>query len=199
LRNYAEAVSDRNAPLENCRGFIDGTVRPICRPQQNQKLVFHGHKRVHGLKFQSIAIPNGLVSHLYGPIEGRRHDAGMLRESNVLAQMANHMTSPNGHIFFVYGDPAYPLGDGYIIPPYRGGAISRNQMIFNKRMSAVRICVEWAFGKVLSLFAYLDFKKIQKVYLQPVEKYYAVSVLLTNCHTCMYGSETGSFFNLQPF
>jgi hypothetical protein len=40
----------------------------------------------------------------------------MLMESNVLAQMANHMTSPNGHIFSVYGDPAYPLGDGYIIP-----------------------------------------------------------------------------------
>jgi hypothetical protein len=53
--------------------------------------------------------------------------------------MANHMTSPNGYIFSVYGDPAYPLGDGYIIPPYRGGALSRNQMIFNKRMSAVRI------------------------------------------------------------
>jgi hypothetical protein len=44
----------------------------------------------------------------------------------------------------------------------RGGAISRNQMIVNKRMSAVRICVEWAFGKVLSLFAYLDFKKKSK-------------------------------------
>jgi hypothetical protein len=60
LRSYVEAVSDRNAPLENCWGFIDGTVRPICRPQQNQNLVFNGHKRVHGLKFQSIVIPNGL-------------------------------------------------------------------------------------------------------------------------------------------
>jgi hypothetical protein len=53
---------------------------------------------------------------IFIPIEGRHHDAGMLMESNVLAQMANHMTSPNGHIFSVYGDPAYPLGDGYIIP-----------------------------------------------------------------------------------
>jgi hypothetical protein len=74
----------------------------------------------------------------------------MLRESNVLAQMANHMTSPNGHIFSVYGDPAYPLGDGYIIPPYRGGAISRNQMIFNKRMFAVRICVKFKMHDFIS-------------------------------------------------
>jgi hypothetical protein len=62
-------------------------------------------------------ISPGLISHLYGPIEGRRYDAGMLRESNVLAQMANHMISPNGHIFSIF----------------------------------------------------------QKVYLQPVEKYYTVS------------------------
>jgi hypothetical protein len=44
----------------------------------------------------------------------------------------------------------------------------------------------------------LTLKKNQKVYLQPVEKYYTVAVLLTNCHTCIYGSETSSFFNLQP-
>jgi hypothetical protein len=41
------------------------TVRPICRPQQNQKLVFDGHKRFYRRKFQSIVIPNGLISHLY--------------------------------------------------------------------------------------------------------------------------------------
>jgi hypothetical protein len=29
-----------------------------------------------------------------------------------------------------------------MVTSYRGGAISRNQMIFNKRMSAVRICVD---------------------------------------------------------
>jgi hypothetical protein len=122
----------------------------------------------------------------------------LLRESCVLRQMSNHTTTADGRIFSECGDPAYPLSDGHIIAPYRGGVISRNQMIFNKRMSSVRICVEWVFGKVLSLFAYHDFKKNQKLYLQPVGKYYAIAVLLTNCHTCMYGSETSSFFNIQP-
>jgi hypothetical protein len=50
-------------------------------------------------------------------------------------------------------------------------------MIFNKRMSSVCICVEWVFGKVLSLFAYLDFKKNKILYLQPVGKYYAIAVI----------------------
>jgi hypothetical protein len=80
------------------------------------------------------------------------------------------MTTADGIIFSVYGDPAYPLSEGHILEPYRGGVISRNQMIFNKRMSSVRIYVECVFGKVLSLFAYLDLKKNQKLYLQPVGK-----------------------------
>ncbi|CAG2244686.1 unnamed protein product [Mytilus edulis] len=198
LERFAGAVFDRDGPLDSCWGFIDGTVRPICRPQENQRLVFNGHKRSHALKFQSIVTPNGIISNLFGPIEGRRHDAGMLRESDILAQMRVHMTTPQGRIFCIYGDPAYPVTDGYIIAPFRGGVISRNQMIFNKRMSAVRICVEWAFGKVLSLFAFLDYKKNLKLYLQPVGKYYKVAVLLTNCHTCLYGSETGIFFDVSP-
>ncbi|CAG2231528.1 unnamed protein product [Mytilus edulis] len=136
LERFADAVFDRDGPLDSCWGFIDGTVRPICRPQENQRLVFNGHKRSHALKFQSIVTPNGIISNLFGPLEGRRHDAGMLRESDILTQMRVHMTSPEGRIFCIYGDPAYPVTDGYIIAPFRGGVISRNQMIFNKRMSA---------------------------------------------------------------
>ena len=65
-------------------------------------------------------------------------------------------------------------------------------------MSAVRVSVEWTFGKVIQQFAYLDFRKNQKVLLQPVGKYYMVGALLTNCHTCLYGSQTTTFFGVPP-
>ena len=68
LENYAEAVFNKGAALRNCFGFVDGTVRPISRPDENQRAVYNGHKRVHGLKFQSVVIPNGLIAHLYGPV-----------------------------------------------------------------------------------------------------------------------------------
>ncbi|KAK3087535.1 hypothetical protein FSP39_007238 [Pinctada imbricata] len=191
------AVSDKGSPLDNCLGSIDGTIRPICRPRQNQRVVYSGHKRVHGLKFQSIMAPNGIIAHFYGPIEGRRHDAGMLRESGVETEMQHMMNRPNNDVFCVYGDPAYPLTP-YIVPPFRGAVISANQARFNKKMSAVRVCVEWGFGKLLSLFAFLDYKKNQKLYLQPIGKYYKVAVILTNCHTCLYGSETSTYFGLRP-
>lgn len=68
LQSYADAVSARGAPLQNCFGFVDGTVRPIARPGEHQRLVYNGHKRVHSLKFQSLALPNGLIANMYGPI-----------------------------------------------------------------------------------------------------------------------------------
>jgi hypothetical protein len=65
-------------------------------------------------------------------------------------------------------------------------------------MSSVRECVEWGFGKVAVTFAFIDFKKNQKVYLQPVGRMYVVAVFMTNVHTCIYGSQTGQYFRLDP-
>ena len=68
LEVYANAVHQKGAALQNCFGFIDGTVRPIAKPGVNQRIVYNGHKRVHSLKFQSVVIPNGMIAHLYGPV-----------------------------------------------------------------------------------------------------------------------------------
>lgn len=68
LQKYADAIHAKGAALENCFGFVDGTVRPICRPKKWQRSVYNGHKRVHAIKFQSISLPNGLIGHLYGPV-----------------------------------------------------------------------------------------------------------------------------------
>ena len=68
LESYARAVYAKGSPLQNCFGFIDGTVRPICRPGENQRIVYNGHKRIHALKFQSVALPNGIIANIYGPV-----------------------------------------------------------------------------------------------------------------------------------
>ncbi|KAK3740592.1 hypothetical protein QZH41_001065 [Actinostola sp. cb2023] len=68
LQTYANAVYAKGAALDNCFGFIDGTVRPIARPDVHQRLVYNGHKRVHALKFQSLALPNGIIGNMYGPV-----------------------------------------------------------------------------------------------------------------------------------
>lgn len=68
LQEYADVIHAKGAPLSNCFGFIDGTVRPICRPDQHQRIVYNGHKRVHSLKFQAIGLPNGLIGNMFGPV-----------------------------------------------------------------------------------------------------------------------------------
>ena len=71
LQIYSDAVTAKGATLHNCFGFIDGTVRPICRPGTNQRVLYNGHKRVHALKFQCVALPNGLIGNMYGPVGER--------------------------------------------------------------------------------------------------------------------------------
>ena len=68
LQMYADCIHQHGASLDNCFGFIDGTVRLIAKPGTNQRILYSGHKWVHSLKFQALVIPNGLIAHLYGPV-----------------------------------------------------------------------------------------------------------------------------------
>ena len=78
LEEYAEAVAAKGSPLRNCFGFIDGTVRPISRPGEDQKVVYNWRKRIRALKFQSVTLPNGLIAHLFGPVGISRFRVGSL-------------------------------------------------------------------------------------------------------------------------
>ena len=120
----------------------------------------------------------------------------MLGVSGLLPQL-QRITKPNGDPYVIYGDPAYGISR-HIISSFRGAHLTPLQQQFNSDISKVRTSVEWGFGKISQFFAYLDFHKNLKVLLQPVGKYYGVGAHLTNCHTCLYGSVTSSFFGLEP-
>lgn len=197
LRFYSNAVGSHNVPIENCWGFIDGTARPICRPSVNQEEYFSGHKRVHCVKYQSTVCPDGMIISLKGPFPGRMHDAGILRRSNFYSELKECVTFPDGEKFVLYGDSAYPIRE-LLLKPFTGNNLTPQQIHFNSAMSTVRQAVEWGFGKVIREFAFLDFKKNQKINLQELEKMYFTAVLMTNCHTCLYGSQTGHYFNISP-
>jgi hypothetical protein len=69
--------------LENCVGFIDDTVRPICRPGERQRLYYNGHRCIHALKYQSIVFPDGIIVFADSPYSGNRHDAGLFRDGGL--------------------------------------------------------------------------------------------------------------------
>ncbi|CAN8023026.1 unnamed protein product [Ixodes persulcatus] len=192
--SWLPAVHNKGGPLPNCWGFIDGTARPICRPKRNQKAYFSGHKRMHVVKYQSIMCPNGIVCQLDGPYPGRRHDAGILRDSGLYSKLERLVGNQD---LVIYGDPAYPLKP-LLLKPYGGSSLTPTQQAFNFGMSRVRQAVEWGCGKVVAEFAFLDFKKNQKLLRQQVEQMYKVGTILCNCHTAIYGSQVTSYFNLDP-
>ena len=44
LETYATAIQGKRALLTNSFGFIDDTVRPICRPSKCQRFPYNGIK-----------------------------------------------------------------------------------------------------------------------------------------------------------
>ena len=103
-----------------------------------------------------MVAPNGFVTNLYGPVEGKRHGSGMLRMSGLLEQLQVHSFDREGNILCIYGDPAYPLYT-HLEAPFRGNNLSNDQIEWNKSMNAVRVSVEWIFRDIIKYFKFMDF------------------------------------------
>jgi hypothetical protein len=85
--------------------FIDRTLRQTCQPSKHQQEVYSGHKRTHGMKYQSVYLPMGFYAHMPDPEMGARHDGFMLQQSNLEEQL--EIMCLNNE-FGIFGDPAYP-------------------------------------------------------------------------------------------
>ena len=129
--------------------------------------------------------------------EGKTHDAGMRRDSGLLADLENHAFSPTGQPMCLYGDPAYPLRV-HLQAPFRDARLTPDMEAFNQSMSRVRVSVEWIFGDVIKSFKCMDFKSNLKIGLSSVGKMYIACALIRNAITYMYGNQTSQFFDLEP-
>ncbi len=193
---YAQKITQKGSVVNNIWGFINGTVQQVCRPGQDQCEYFSGHKRKHVLKFQLIMLPNGLVAHSFGPFPGRRHDASMYGVSGVDAQLSQ-VFSGDGKQLAINGDQAYPMRP-WLYTPFGGDHLTAEQQQFNAAMSPLRTEVEWGFAKLSMYFAFVNFYANFKIQLQPIGHYFQTATLLANCHTCCYGSEVSTYFNIDP-
>lgn len=199
VASYSDAIAFKSGVNLHVWGFIDGTVRPICRPGHHQRDYYNGHHRTHALKYQGVTTPDGIVSSLHGPYEGKRHDAGIYARSGLHQQLQEHMAFlHDDQPYALFGDAAYPLSQ-FLQKGFTGQNLTAAQQQFNSRMSSVRQAAEWSFKDVTQFFPYVDLKQQQKVELQPVGLHYKVAVLLLNCLTCIkQGNETSQYFHLHP-
>ncbi|EGD76397.1 hypothetical protein PTSG_07517 [Salpingoeca rosetta] len=192
---YADTLERKGCPAPpHFFGFIDGTVKSVCRPVIFEDILYTGYKRTHAIKFQGVMTPCGLMASFFGPFPGTHHDARMYHESRVEGHI-NRLDVPDGYM--LYGDGAYPWGPR-LRRPFRQPPTGSAKRRHNYLMSKFRQSVEWGFGKLFTIFAFLDFGKNLKVLWQPVGKLCLVACLLCNCHTCLYGCETSDFTGLDP-
>ncbi|KXS11130.1 hypothetical protein M427DRAFT_102802, partial [Gonapodya prolifera JEL478] len=198
LKQFCGAIHDAGSPLLSVFGFIDGTDRRISRPTHHQRKYYSGRKRQHCLKYQGVVSPDGIIIHLAGPFLGPDHDLSIFRKSGLNELLALHAFGPAHEPYQVYGDPAYLPGNGHLAGPWKLVHLSDAQQEFNSRNSAVRVSIEWAWEKPATLFAFLNYYRNLRVELSPVGLYYSIGILLTNAHTCLYGSQTGERFGLTP-
>ena len=126
-------------------------MQPI---SSSNEILYNGHKKVHAIKFQSVVAPNGLVANLYGPVEGKRHDSGMLAMSGLLDALQRYSVSPYGNTLCIYGDPAYPLRPCFQAP-FRGAVLTPDQQAWSKSIKEV----EWIFGDIIITLSFWTLKK----------------------------------------
>ncbi|KAJ8933148.1 hypothetical protein NQ314_014191 [Rhamnusium bicolor] len=100
-----QVIAAKCAAVQNCFRFIDGTARPICRPSQNQEEYYSGHC----VKYQSVLSPDGIILNLKESYPGRRHDAGIFRDSEIYEQLERVPVFQNGSRFVLFGDQAYGI------------------------------------------------------------------------------------------
>lgn len=197
---YAECIFMRSDALPKCVGFMDGTKVRIARPGGRsivQRSCYSGHKRIHCLVFQTITTPDGLIFHLYGPVEGRRPDAYLYRESGVDLLLQQHLHI-DGEQFYLYADKAYVVRP-WMQTAFPGPTLTAEQAEFNRSMNTVRTAVEWSYGEVKKNFSTQDFHRKLIISKAPVGVLYVLCVLLHNFKTCLkHGGQGPHYFKCDP-
>lgn len=124
LERLATTVREQGGALDNCWGFLDGTHVKICRPGDNQDLLYSGHKKQHSMKYQCVATPDGMIVHLGGPFPGCQHDSSILADSRLLDILNVHSHGANGREMVIYGDEGYARR-GRVMSPFRGRTLTQ--------------------------------------------------------------------------
>jgi hypothetical protein len=205
LQVYACKLHGFGAPTQSIFGFIDCTIRQTCRPVRQQEL-YTGYKKFHGMKFQAVVTPDGLIAHLDGPYRAPQNDSGVLNGSGLLSHIEEHAIQPglnegdppSRRFYQLYGDSAYGVSP-YIISPYSGtDALTPEQRAWNAAMGGVLISVEHGFGLVLQDWPYLHCFWKHKILGNACGLMYRVAILLTNAHACIEPNQTSLRYSCPP-
>jgi len=198
IQNEVLSIQENHDEGFKIFAFIDNTITAICRPgggpvapggpgaerhdTEYQQAFYTKFKKIHGLKYQVVCLPNGMYFHVFGALEARRHDLINLHNSNILFHLET-LQQDFPVKFKLHGDGAYDVVHEYL----SGGPF------------APRVTEEWSFGDFKTVFSFIDFKKDLKLFEADVPKIIFVAMLLYNSYVSLIGgNEISNYFDLHP-
>ena len=204
--SWNNALRRKGCPCEGVFAFIDGTVRRMRSSGVGHESVYSGHKRFHGLKYQSLLAPDGMFLDMYGPVEGRIHDVTMLAESKLEQRLWRPLRDAwlalgGAPRFCIFGDGAYKRSEIMMSSYLRVGRRNTTlQKQMNEWMSQTRARVEWGFAIVLKKFPLLHRLKSRRAGARqtPVALWWQACVLLSNFHNCYSPNQVSQHFECRP-
>jgi hypothetical protein len=166
-------------------GPITGGEQAPRYPKLLQRAFWTGWKKLHGLKWQTVDLPNGMNYEIWGSASVRHNDNFTLAQSNILNSMADDQLAWEKK-FKLLGDSAYSrslfleiVGDG------RG-------------WSSLREAIEWDYKDLKQQWKYMDYRHALKLKNQPVSKIVFICMLLRNAHVTMNGCQASIYFTCDP-
>ena len=57
--------------IDSLWGFIDGMIQETAHFLYNQRTIYTRFKKCHGIKFQSVLVPDGYIACLFSPVPER--------------------------------------------------------------------------------------------------------------------------------
>jgi len=165
-----------------------------------QRAFYTRYKKSHGLKFQFVSLPNGMDFHVFGPVSARRHDVFILGESNINEHLGHLQgDQPENHHYRIYADSGYEYaGRSHILTRHRPFGITPAEEVENRVMKACRESIEWNFGEIIRLWAFIDWTKEMKLMKMPVADLDVVAIVLRNAYNCLNHGETSAYFECSP-
>jgi hypothetical protein len=185
----------RKKGINNMIGAIDGSHLEIPKPKTNQA-AYINRKGYHSLLLQGVVDHRKKFIDVFCGEPGSMHDARLLRKSALYAQV---LSNPNsiGPNKFIVGDTAYPNLHWLVTPFKDNGHLTREQNMFNYRLSASRIVIEHAFGLLKGRFRRL--RKFDNISKQLCTEMIMVACILHNiCIDANYVIQGDRFDFNQP-
>jgi hypothetical protein len=160
-------------------GAIDGTHIPITPPADGYA-DFICRKQYPSIVLQAVVDGNYFFRDIYANTPGSSHDAAVFHRSPLSTYIDTRMPTNDIELngitvpLHILGDPAYPISPN-VMKGFTGRNLLPSQQNFNYYLSSARMCVEIAFGRLMSRWRILH-KRVDAHYI-------CVPEIVTTC--CM--------------